>query len=106
MLGLLIVTFFRLWWAMALAVLLYGYWLWLQIESWWLPYLQGASPDWQRIYQANFGATVKFLPTVGSHLAPDACHVVLQLLILCALVTTAVAVFQLRRRRATTEQQS
>lgn len=93
MLGLIVVTFFRLRWAIVVAALLYGYWLWLQVESWWLPYIQGASPEWQQIYQTNFGATVKFLPTVGNHLAPDACHVVLQVLVLSALVTTAVAPF-------------
>jgi hypothetical protein len=98
MVGLIAVTAFRLRWATALAALLYGYWLWLQIDSWWVPYVRGASPQWRRVYQANFGATIKFLPSANEHLAPDACHVVLQILISCALATTLLAAFRLRRR--------
>ncbi len=100
MLILIIVTFFRLWWAMLVAVLLYGLWLWLQIDSWWLPYIQGASPGWKQVYGRFFGETIKFLPTVGDHLAPDACHIVLQLLVLAALVTTAIATIQARSRNS------
>jgi len=100
MLVLILVTIRRVWWAMGIASALYGLWLYLQIQSWWLPYLQGASPGWKRVYGRFFGETVKFLPTVGDHLAPDACHIVLQLLIVSALVTTGLAVLSgLRRSR-------
>lgn len=98
MLGLILVTIRRVWWAMGIAAALYGLWLYLQIQSWWLPYLQGASPGWKRVYGRFFGETVKFLPTVGDHLAPDACHIVLQLLIVSALVTTGLAVLSGLRR--------
>ena len=98
MLGLILVTSRRVWWAMGIAAALYGLWLYLQIQSWWLPYLQGASPGWKRVYGRFFGETVKFLPTVGDHLAPDACHIVLQLLIVGALVTTGLAVLSGLRR--------
>ena len=98
MLGLILVTSRRVWWAMGIAAALYGLWLYLQIQSWWLPYLQGASPGWKRVYGRFFGETVKFLPTVGDHLAPDACHIVLQLLIVSALVTTGLAVLSGLRR--------
>ena len=98
MLGLILVTLRRVWWAMGIAAALYGLWLYLQIQSWWLPYLQGASPGWKRVYGRFFGETVKFLPTVGDHLAPDACHIVLQLLIVSALVTTGLAVLSGLRR--------
>lgn len=83
---------------MGIAAALYGLWLYLQIQSWWLPYLQGASPGWKRVYGRFFGETVKFLPTVGDHLAPDACHIVLQLIIFSALVTTGLAVLSGLRR--------
>lgn len=91
MLLLILVTVLRARWAMAVGAVLYGWWFWLQIQSWWLPYIQGASPGWKRVYGRYFAETVNFLPTVGDHLAPDACHIVLQLLIASALMTTALA---------------
>ena len=96
MLLLILVTVLRARWAMAVGAALYGWWFWLQIQSWWLPYIQGASPGWKRVYGRYFAETVNFLPTAGDHLAPDACHIVLQLLIVSALVTTALAVLHHR----------
>jgi hypothetical protein len=73
------------------AVGLYTLWLGLQITTFWTAYIGGASPGWQRIYAANFAATVQWLPRWGTHLPPDANHFVLQLVLLVAFVTTAVA---------------
>lgn len=95
-LGILIMsTWRRLRWVMAVGVGLYGLWAWLQIDSWWVPYFRGASPSWKRTHDRFFGETIKFLPSDGVHLPPDACHVMLQVLILAALITSALAVFQL-----------
>jgi len=93
------ITFFRLWGAMIAAALLYGLWLWLQIDSWWIPYIQGASPGWTRVYGRFFSQTIKFLPSSGPHLAPDACHVVLQGLIVGAMLATLFGIFEVRRSR-------
>lgn len=73
----------------AVAAILYGLWLLIQVINWWVPYARGASPMWQRIYSATFASTVKLLPNFGTHLAPDAAHIVLQLLIAAAIVATA-----------------
>ena len=98
-LGIFIVaTWRRLRWVMAVGVGLYGLWAWLQIDSWWVPYLRAASPAWKRTYDRFFGETIKCLPSDGIHLPPDACHVMLQLLILAALSTSVLAVFQLFSR--------
>ncbi len=88
-------TWRRLRWLMAAGVGLYGLWAWLQIDSWWIPYFQGASPAWKRTYDRFFGETIKFLQSDGVHLPPDMCHVVLQIFILAALITSALAVLQL-----------
>ena len=95
-LGIFIVAAWRrLRWVMAVGVGLYGLWAWLQIDSWWVPYFRGASPAWKRTYDRFFGETIKFLPSDSIHLPPDACHILLQVLILAALITSVLAVFQL-----------
>lgn len=82
---------------MALAVVVYAAWLLLQVTTFWLPYLNGASEAWQRIHARNFAETVQWLPTWENHLPPDACHIVLQLLLVGALISTAMAVEQVVR---------
>ena len=89
----------RLWRVMFLGAVVYTIWLGLEIDSWWIAYLKGASPSWKAVYQRNFADTVKFLPTRGGHLAPDAAHVFLQLLIVIAMVTTIAAAFRIRSQR-------
>lgn len=87
-------------WAMAAGTGLYGLRAWLQFDSWWMPYFRGASPAWKRTYGRFFGETIKFLPWYGLHLAPDACHMVLQALILAAVVGGVLAVLQRRLPQA------
>ncbi len=94
MAGAILATARRLRWAMATASALYGGWLWLQIETWWIGYIRGASPAWKRTYARFFSQTVQALPIVGDHLPPDASHLVLQLLIATAMVATATATFR------------
>lgn len=70
------------------ACLFYLVWLALQIATFWVPYVLGASPRWQRIHALHFGETTQILPIWGAHLPPDACHFLLQLLLVAALVPT------------------
>ncbi len=70
------------------AIVLYSIWLALQVTTFWIAYATGASERWQRIYEANFGHTVQWLPRYENHLPPDASHFVLQLLLVAALVST------------------
>ncbi len=88
-------TWRRLRWVMTVGIGLYGLWVWLQIDSWWVPYLRGASPAWKRTYDRFFSETINFLPSDGIHLSPDACHMLLQVLILGSFITISLAVFQL-----------
>jgi hypothetical protein len=99
LLALILITFFQVRWAMTIAVFQYGFWLWLQIDGWWLPYIRGASLAWKKVWVKYFGQTTNFLPAYGDHLPPDACHVVLHLLIVVALVFTILAIFNICAQR-------
>ena len=87
----------RMSWVMGAGVGFYFVWIILQIQSWWVPYVWGASDSHMRFYQRWFGQTYKFLPTFNHHPAPDALHVVLQVLILVVVITAVVAFIQVRK---------
>jgi quinol-cytochrome oxidoreductase complex cytochrome b subunit len=81
--------------AMGLGLTAYGSWMYLQIDSWWRPYVLGGrtvGPNWY------FAKTYKFLPTIDSRPTPDAAHIVLQAMLLLVLVTGCLAL-----RRVCTE---
>ena len=65
-------------------VCLAGYtaWLVLQIQTWWVAYIFGASDRWASTYQRVFSESTRILPSFGRHLAPDGMHFVLQVLLL------------------------
>ncbi len=75
---------------------------WLQITTWWIPYIEGASPEWKTTYAKWFASGVQILPATPDHLPPDANHVVLQVLALIAFAFSAVAVVATLRRRVET----
>jgi hypothetical protein len=74
------------------------FWLWMQIQSWWIPYLWGAGKQWQIDYAK--GPTTKVLPSFGRHVAPDGMHFAIHLLLVAALLTGCIALVQLRRGKA------
>ena len=47
-------------------------WLLMHIQSLWVPYIRGASPEYAEMYARVFGSTTKLLPNFADHLAPDA----------------------------------
>ena len=78
----------------------YAVWLYLQIDSWWRPYLSGnrvVGPSWY------FAKTYKFLPQIDARPTPDADHVVLQLLLVVVLITGGVAIWRSRFSRKSYE---
>jgi hypothetical protein len=77
--------------AMGVGLAAYAGWLYLQIESWWRPYLFGGRTVGPRWY---FARTYKFLPQIDSRPTPDAAHVVLQILLVAVLITGAIAFYQ------------
>lgn len=84
-------------WAMWIAFAAYAVWLALQLVSWWVPYLLGASARWAAVYNRAFAQETQILPRWGRHLPPDAMHLVLQALLVAVLWTGIPA---LRRGRA------
>ena len=74
-------------WLSWLAVSACGVWLALQLATWWPPYLFGASERWARVYARAFAEATQWLPRWGSHLPPDAMHLVLQALLTGAVIS-------------------
>src|ERR1700693_3505948 len=57
-------AYWRRWnWLMWIGVAGYAIWLCLQIQTWWVPYLFGASGHWQEVYHRVFAHSAKILPS-------------------------------------------
>lgn len=65
-------------------------WLWMQIQSWWVPYLFGTAIQWQIDY--SHGPTTKILPSFGNHVAPDGMHLMIDALLAAAMIAGILAV--------------
>ena len=76
-------------WLMWLGLIGYGAWAVLQIQSWWIPWIFGASERALK-NQQFLQRTYKIFPSSSGHPAPDAMHFVLDLLLFSAVVTIAV----------------
>ena len=84
-------------WLMWLGALGYGVWLYLQIQTWWVPYLFGASEHWQEVYTRVFSHSTKILPSFGNHLAPDGMHLSIQLLLMVIVISSIVGLVRVQR---------
>lgn len=80
-------------------IVLYVLWLGLQVISFWIPYVAGASESWRKVYEANFAQTVQWLPRMGNHFPPDANHVVLQLLLVAAIAFNVAALLRVGKKK-------
>jgi hypothetical protein len=80
-------------WFAGVTLLLDVVWLWLQIQSWWIPYVFGAKAGWQIEYAQ--GPTTKILPSFGNHVAPDGMHFAIHILLVAAMITGVFAVRRL-----------
>jgi hypothetical protein len=81
-----------------LSVMFYTTWLGLQVTTFWIPYVFGASERWTKIYAGNFSQTVQWLPRIRNHLPPDANHFVMQLLLIAALVFNSATALHVGKR--------
>jgi hypothetical protein len=68
----------------------------VQLWAWWKPYAWGANAEQQAAYAAGFARTIKVLPAYGTHLPPDAQHIVLHVLMAVTLFAAAMAVARMR----------
>lgn len=95
---LFLLAYWRRWnWLMWVGAVGYSAWLYLQIQTWWVAYLFGASEHWQEIYHRVFAHTTKILPSFGNHLAPDAMHLTIQLLLFVIVTSLIVGLVQIQR---------
>ena len=93
-------AYWRRWnWLMWVGAIGYSVWLYLQIQTWWIPYLFGASKNWQEIYHRVFSHTTKILPSFGNHLAPDALHLTIQLLLFVIVTNSITGLVQIRQTK-------
>lgn len=88
-------------WSAWLVSALLSVWAMLQISTWWIPYLAGASPAWERTYAKWFQDNLQVLPTSPGHLPPDASHLVLHALIVLALAMSLAAALAPTRKDST-----
>ena len=85
-------------WLMWLQVAVYSAWMALQVKSWWVPYLLGATDRQAERYQAVFASSTQLLPSFGRHLPPDGLHLVLQVLGASALIPAVVGLLKTSSR--------
>src|SRR5699024_7229442 len=71
-------------------------WLALQIVTWWIPYLFGASAE----HWGGYSDTLSVLPTLDGRLGPDVQHLVLQVLSLAMAVMLTTLTSRLWRNRS------
>jgi hypothetical protein len=91
-------AYWRQWtWLMWVGAAGYAGWFYLQIQTWWVPYLFGASDRWQETYHRVFDHSTKILPSFGNHLAPDAMHLTIQLLLFVIVTCSIVGLVRIQR---------
>jgi hypothetical protein len=71
----------------------------MQFQSWWIPYIFGADTRALK-NQAFLERTYKILPSFPNHPAPDAMHLVLDILLLSVVVLTLRGLLKTRRKAA------
>lgn len=97
---LLLLAYWKRWtWLMWVGVFGYTSWFYLQVQTWWVPYIFGASDRWQETYHRVFANSTKILPSIGRHLAPDGMHLMIQLLLLVIIATLIVGLVQIQRSK-------
>jgi hypothetical protein len=89
-------------WLLWVGTIGYGMWLILQIQNWWIPYFFGASQHWHDVYYRVFSKSTKILPSFGNHLAPDAMHLTIQILLIIVVIFSLVGLIKLSRQKKAT----
>jgi hypothetical protein len=81
----------------ALSLLGYVVYLGVEVWTWWVPYLTGASPEWLEWHEQNFSRTVTILPPLNGTPGPDLQHLMLQGITLITIIVSAVALAKMRK---------
>jgi hypothetical protein len=83
--------------SMWIGVALLMLWLGVHLHDWWIPYINGTSPERAAVSQFNSSRT-QLLPVIGNHHPPDGGDTILDALIVFAWIVCAVAAFRTRRK--------
>jgi hypothetical protein len=84
---------------MVLPMVFYLVWLILQLKTWWIAYIFGASDKWIEVYNRTFSTTHKILPANGKHLPPDTMHLVIQILLIVIIFLFIKSSLKFRSRK-------
>lgn len=87
------------WLTAAAATVGYSVYLALQLWTWWVPYLFGASDEANARKAEQFSQTASVLPPIDGRMPPDVQHLVLESLTALTVLCSALAARQLRRVR-------
>lgn len=81
-------------WLMVISVAFWFVFLFMQLMTWWMPYLTGKHLKQfpRELYDSHFRETLKILPPIKNHIIPDAQHNVLQILSLATFVVSLISV--------------
>lgn len=80
-------------WLIWVGLIGYSTWAWLEIQSWWMPWIFGA--DQRAINNQRFlERTYKIFPYSYDHPAPDGMHFVLDVLVFLVVVTIALGLLE------------
>lgn len=88
---------YRAFWFALAALAVDAFWAFMQIQSWWIPYVFGTHEPWQLKYAQ--GPTTKVLPSFGNHVAPDGMHLMIHVLLAAAMTAGCLALGELWRAR-------
>ncbi len=88
---LILATALQVRWLMWVGIAGHSLWFVSQAMTIWPPYLFGATAEYAAMYHRVWERTTSLLPNWGNHLAPDAMHVLIQVLLLAVLISTICA---------------
>jgi hypothetical protein len=89
----------RWFWLLWFALLGNLVWFSMQLQSWWIPYIFGADARALK-NQTYLQRTYKLLPSFPNHPAPDAMHMVLDILLLSVVALTFTGLLKARHKPA------
>lgn len=73
-------------------------WIGVHLSDWWIPYVRGTGEERAGFYRF-YSSRTQILPVIGSHHPPDGGHAILDLFVLCALISSVTAAFASSRKK-------
>jgi hypothetical protein len=83
----------RVFWLMGFGLIGYCIWAFMQVQSWWIPWIFGADAR-ARENQVALAHTYKLFPQSAEHPAPDAMHFTLDIILFAACATLLIGLLK------------